>query len=279
MNIPTLEAGLDDANKLIDSLQSADANTASGASGYPFIPYSSEVHLPGGYFDLDGNRFQTAQVRELTGWDEEIISRVVNKAKPDSYGLVLLTILKQGVVSIGDEPVTAELLDSIYMVDWDALLLGIFIATFGPELSWFSNCSSCGDDSKSTIKLDDVEVVDLDPKLLVFDVNGRSHGYAVSYATGESARKGFEKSYKTTAEFTTMLLSGCVQAIDGVQVISEKQIQNISTGDRRTISKALLTGGPEVNLNEVTTTCESCDAKNPAVLSLAAMFRTKGLGL
>ena len=279
MSIPTLAEGMDDASKLIDGLRASDAQADTVARKSLIDPdYPTDVHLPGGYFDLDDQRFQNAVVRELTGRDEEIIGREAARASKDSYGPVLLKILECGVVSVGDDDADQELLDSLFMVDWDVLLLGIFIATFGTMLSWYTKCPECADEYKSNVDLRVVKTKDLGLDDRVFEVSAR-HEYHVSYPTGELARRGFTTKFKTTAEFTSMLLGGCVQDIDGTPVMGVRQVQDLPAGDRRAISSALLEGGPKLHLEAVKTTCGKCEAENSMTISLAAIFRTRGLGL
>ncbi len=88
-------------------------------------PSNNIVTLPGGYITATGEVIDEAEVRELTGADEEAI------AKAPNVGRALLTILQRGTVRIGEERADDKVLDSILSADRDVLLLAIFKATFG----------------------------------------------------------------------------------------------------------------------------------------------------
>jgi hypothetical protein len=88
-------------------------------------PSDTTVELPGGYVNAAGEVIRTAEVRELTGKDEEVIS------KTNNLGKAVLAILQLGTVKIGNEAATEKLLDELLIGDRDAILLGILKATFG----------------------------------------------------------------------------------------------------------------------------------------------------
>ena len=91
-------------------------------------PSDTTVDLPGGYLTATGEVIRTAEVRELTGKDEEIIS------KTDNLGKALMTILQRGTVKVGDLPADEKLLDELLIGDRDSLLLGILKSTFGSSI-------------------------------------------------------------------------------------------------------------------------------------------------
>jgi len=88
-------------------------------------PSNNLVTLPGGYLTATGEVIDEAEVRELTGADEEAI------AKAPNVGRALLTILQRGTVRIGEERADEKILEGILSADRDVLLLAIFKATFG----------------------------------------------------------------------------------------------------------------------------------------------------
>jgi hypothetical protein len=55
-------------------------------------PSDTTVELPGGYINAAGEVIRTAEVRELTGKDEEVIS------KTNNLGKAILTILQLGML-------------------------------------------------------------------------------------------------------------------------------------------------------------------------------------
>ena len=126
-------------------------------------PSDTTVDLPGGYISQDGTVVKTAEVRELNGSDEEAISKAGSKAK------ALGVLLQRGLVKVGTEDATKEMLDSLLSGDRDAILIGIRKVTFGDELKAMVHCYSCNEDQETVVTLsEDVPVRSLD------DLKGRS---------------------------------------------------------------------------------------------------------
>ena len=142
-------------------------------------PSDTTVELPGGYVNAAGEVIRTAEVRELTGKDEEIIS------KTNNLGKAVLTILQLGTVKIGNEIATDKLLDELLIGDRDAILLGILKATFGNtvKIPVFAD----GEE-----KLVEVDInADIKTKILtdpvndrVFIVKGKNVDYTVKLPNG-----------------------------------------------------------------------------------------------
>ncbi len=82
---------------LLDKL-TKEVNKEEKAEVKTLPPSNSEVLLPGGFIQADGSIVKYAEVRELTGVDEEII------AKSGSVGRALNVMIQRGLVSIGSEP-------------------------------------------------------------------------------------------------------------------------------------------------------------------------------
>lgn len=279
MSIPTLEEETKAANEMISSLNQAD--DLQQAESLLREPPSTEVFLPGGFYDFDGEVSRTAIVRELTGRDEEAIGREARKAADNkSYGKILVALLDRGVVQIGDEENTSEALDMIYMADWDALLLGVYTVTFGEDIQWTFLCPNCAEVSQSSINLNtDVDVKGLDSENRVFMVQGRRTEYKVALPTGETARKALITDFKSAADFNTCLLSGSLMEIGGTPVMGEEQVRDMPLGDRRKIQAEIQDRTPVVKLEAVRTTCTACEEEVDIPIPLAALFRSQGMGL
>lgn len=233
-------------------------------------PSNTEVTLPGGYISGDGSLVKYAVVRELNGADEEAI------AKAGSYGRALNVILAKGLVSIGEETVTRELLDDLLAADRDAILLAIRKVTFGEEVNYTTFCDHCNADQKFIIDLDnDIPVVTLDDP-----INGRkwttdikSGTAIVTLPTGDTQKRLMENSDKTTAELNTILLSGCVLAINNKASYGAQTVLKLGMGEREVLVEEIIKNNPGPRLGEVKKTCEACgeDIKTP--LSLVGLFR------
>jgi hypothetical protein len=228
------------------------------------------VLLPGGHINSAGEVIKTAEVRELNGKDEELVNKSPNLTKAFNV------VLERAVVSIGDEKVTPELLDKMLVGDRDALLLGIYKATFGPTAELSVYCSGCSDIKDVEVDVDrDIEVRKLSNPIAdrEFTVQGKNNTYLVTLPTGTTQKELINNSDKTVAELNTILLEQTVLEINEQPVISKLQIQNMGIADRRKIGDELAkrTSGPQ--FNEVSITCPDCEGKVVVPINLGALFR------
>lgn len=228
------------------------------------------VLLPGGYITDAGEVIKTAEVRELNGKDEELIN------KSPSLTKAFNVVLERAVVSIGDEKVTPEILDRMLVGDRDALLLGIYKATFGPTAELPVFCQGCNEVKDVEVDVDrDIEVRKLSNPVMEreFTVKGKSNTYLVSLPTGSTQKELVNNSDKTIAELNTLLLEQTVLEINDQPVISKLQIQNMGLADRRKIGEEIANRAPGPQYNEVTITCPDCDGKVVVPINLGALFR------
>lgn len=232
-------------------------------------PRDNVVTLPGGYVTPTGEVITEAEVRELTGKDEEAISR------SDNAGKVLNGILTRGTVRIGDIDATEEVLDQLFTGDRDYLLLSIFRATFGDTTETDGYCQGCQEyktlevDTTTDIKVEKLEDPIGDRR---FQVKGK-HTYDCVIPTGKTQKELLMNGDKTMAELTTILLSGTVRSIDGSSVLGRAQIQEIGLADRRLIAEEVnkKTFGPVVD--KVEAICPDCGGKVVSPISIGSLFR------
>ena len=233
-------------------------------------PSETVVNLPGGYVTLAGEVVTEAEVRELNGRDEEAISRANN------IGKVLNTILTRGVVRIGDEPASEDVLDQMFAGDRDALLLGVYRATFGPTADVPTFCSGCKEYKSIRVDInEDIKVRKLlDPIAdRRFTVTTKKHEYTVVLPSGKVQKELTMNSDKTLSELTTLLLEGTIMAIDGQRVISKRQVEEIGVSDRRAIAAELDKRSFGPILNEVKATCPECGGEVVAPINIGTLFR------
>jgi hypothetical protein len=233
-------------------------------------PSETVVTLPGGFLTPLGEVTREAEVRELNGRDEEAIS------KSNTLGKVLHTILSRGVVRIGDQPASEDILDQMFAGDRDALLLGIYKATFGSTADLTAFCSGCKDYKTLQIDIDDdIKVKKLSDPIgdRRFTVTTKKHDYTVVLPSGKVQKELTMNADKTIAELTTLLLEGTVIEIDGSGVISRNQIQNIGVADRREIAKALDKRAFGPVLDEVKAACPECGGEVVAPVNIGTLFR------
>lgn len=236
------------------------------------ITYPSEtlVLLPGGYINAAREVTKTAEVRELTGKDEEYMGKAPTLAKAFNG------LLERAVVSIGDEPITADIVDQLLVGDRDALLLGIYKVTFGTTAELQGFCNGCSEYKDVEIDVDeDIKISTLKNPIddRIFTVQGKKHKYLVTLPTGTTQKTLLNNSDKTIPELTTLLLEQTVLEIDDNPVISKLQAQNIGLADRRKIGEELAKRAPGPKFSNIEVDCPDCEGKVVVPISIGALFR------
>lgn len=255
------------ANSLIEQA-TAEAPVAI-APAHITEPSDTLISLPGGYISPTGEVVRTAEVRELTGRDEEVLSRVT------TVGRMFTTILARAIVKVGKHQVTEEVLDELLAGDRDALLLGIFKVTFGAETEVGAYCEGCKDYKTVLVDLDK----DIKTKVLVdpinnrtFTVIGKSHEYLVTLPTGKVQRELTADSDKTIAELSSILLENCVLQIDGDPILTKAQVKNLGIVDRKKIADEIYKRSPGPQFEDLVINCPDCGGKVVVPINLGAMF-------
>lgn len=255
-------------NSLVNSISIEEAQVAKADL---LFPTDTEVTLPGGYIvPLTGEVIKVAEVRELNGRDEEIISKASN------LGKIFTTILSRGVVKIGSNPVDDSILDSLFVGDREALLLGIYKATFGNTAEIPAWCDGCTDYKTVGVNIDaeiKIETIDDIVNDSVFVVKGKKDEYVVSLPNGAAQREVIEATEKTTAELNTALLYNTIKKINGRPVISKRQVEEIGLVDRRELIREISNRsfGP-VFENQVVR-CPDCESEVVVPINLGTLFR------
>ena len=236
----------------------------------PSLPQTA-VSLPGGYVEFDGTVYTDAEVRELTGADEEAIVKILEPGK------ALLAILNRGTVSVGGKKADKEILTSLLSGDRESLLLAIRRATFGDEVSIISSCPKCAVEQTFDIDLSkDVKTKELEDKVndRTFVMNTRQGTVRVLLPTGDVQEKIINSTNKNTAELDTILLTGCVVEINDIPIMNPSQIRNLGMQDRRNILLEIAKRNPGPLLNEIKKTCSDCGSEVELPLTLAELFRS-----
>lgn len=231
-------------------------------------PPGPEVELPGGFID-NGTLVTTVEVRELNGMDEEAI------AKASNTGKALNVLLQRGLVKIGSRPATSLDLDLFLSGDRDAILIGIRRITFGETLDVNATCSNCGVKQEVSIDLkEDIPVVKLENPATdrTWNVKTKRGFITVALPTGVTQKRLMENSDKTSAELSTILLSGCVQAVNGEPSLGASTVLNLSIADRAQIVDEIMARTPGPRLGEVSKVCKACGEGIPLPLSLVDLF-------
>lgn len=256
-------------NDLIETvLEAADKIEDKIVSITP--PSDTLVDLPAGYITPDGGVSKTAEVRELNGRDEEAVGKAGGISKAFS------TILNRATVSIGGVPATEEMLNSLLLGDRDAIMLGIYKATFGHEVELPGLCGGCGEIKTVQIDLNrDVETKILaDPiEDRVFTVRGRNKEFLVSLPNGALQKELANANDKTAGERNTILLHHTVLEIDGTPVLGKQQLQALGIMDRNLIADEIASRLPGPQFEDMVLVCPDCNGEVVVPFSLGALFR------
>jgi 5,10-methenyltetrahydromethanopterin hydrogenase len=256
------------ANKLVSEALSETEVAGPAPKAEIPLPPETQVELPGGLLDPFDGLVNTAEIRELTGADEEVIARIGDPGKS------LLSILERATVKIGDKSADKETLDALLAGDREALLLAIRIATFGPSVKLGPVCPSCGEDQEFEIDLHkDVKVKSLKEGDRTFTLDCKVGKVVVSLPTGGAQKALVNATNKNAAELDTILLKSCVESINGTPVLNIQQIKDLSLKDRRDLIKAITDRNPGPQLSEIKKTCKACDSEVSLPLTLADLFR------
>jgi hypothetical protein len=247
-------------------------------------PPDTRVQLPGGLVKGE-DVISTAEVKELTGIDEEHLVRAAQSV-PDNVFHFVNVLLECGVLRFGSEDAkeTKRLLKTTLVGDRDALILGIRRATYGDDIDiekW--RCPECENESDLTIPLSDIPVREMkDPvNEVVFEVDLRKGRKAqVRLANGEDQLAVFENRRLTKAERDTMLLQRCLMSIidaDGTEHVTVglggSYARGMSIPDRHSILRALAEKQPGPQFNELKITHETCGKEVNLVIGIGDLFR------
>lgn len=229
-------------------------------------PSRPTVTLPGGFIE-NGEVVNTAEVRELTGVDEEAIS------KAPTTGKALNLLLQRGLVKIGNREATFEDLDKLLSGDRDAILVGIRRVTFGDIITFVTSCMNCGETQEVSIDLvNDVPVKKLESERS-WSIKTNKNKVDVSLPTGATQKKLLENSDKTAAEINTILLSGCVLSVNDMPSMGASTVLNLGMAERSQIVEEIIDRIPGPRLGEVVKTCKACGEQMNTPLSLVDLFR------
>jgi hypothetical protein len=257
------------ANKLVaDALQ---GNETAVDKAELTAPFNGVVDLPVGYLSPSGEVIRTAEVRELTGKDEEHIVR------QGTIGKALLSIVDKATVKIGDAPATQEILNSLLIGDRDSLALGIYRATFGDTAVLPGYCDVCRDakEVEVDIRTDIKTKMLVDPKSEIrFEFQGKKGLYEVALPTGHAQRALLSATDKSAPELQTILLEQCLLSINGNPVLSPLQVQNLNLKDRKDLIAEINKRNPGPQLETVVVDCFDCEEGKVRVpMSIGAIFQ------
>ena len=225
--------------------------------------------LPGGYTSPAGEIAWTAEVRELNGRDEEQIAKTTTLIK------ALNVVLSRGLTKVGDFPVDDMLLNNMLAGDRDYVLMRIYAATFGEDVTTTRFCPDCQRNTEVSLNLlKDVKVRELDdPSDRRFTVQCSVGPVVVDLPTGHTQKLLMASIDKSVAELSTILLENTVTSINGNQTLGRSSVLELSIRDRRLINEVIAERSPGPQMQDASAACSQCGAVVEVPLSVAALFQ------
>ena len=232
-------------------------------------PADTVFNLPGGLIQFD-RVLKEVEVKELTGADEEALSKATSVAR------LLNTALVRGIVRIGDEKPDETLVNSLLVGDRDYILLRVYTTTFGKDLETLRYCTSCNTDVKVKIDLlKETPVKEISVEDTLFNVETSKGTAIVSLPTGYTQMEMLSESNKTLAELKTVLLANTVKKIGNTELILDKigAVRRLSIKDRAAIDRELAERNFGPQLQDLHVACPNCGAEMEVPLSIAGLFQ------
>jgi hypothetical protein len=243
----------------------------------PLIEASPDTHvdLPRG-LTYQNKVFKRAEVRELTGVDEEALSKC--KKIEDTFD----TVLTRGVVRIGDLALEdlpmaerQNYLRSLLIGERDLLALEVAKATYGDVRLFPYTCTRC--EYKQDLKLSITEDIKLKEGE---DVTARSYEFATSRGTklayrlpvGSDQMEVLSRDL-SVAEQNTLILANCIQNIEGDVVVDPMNFaRSLSMRDRQALLAEMVGRQPTLTW-DITFPCLSCGEEQQVSLGWPDFFR------
>lgn len=252
------------------AIQAALTEPVADNAPRPEPPPDTLVPLRCGWHGADGETWDTANVRELNGADEEALSRVPG----GKIWRLLQAILDRGVTHLGDTPATPALLDELTIADCDEVLLGIRRATYGDEVEFSVVCPACDDENAVKLSItDDIPRRDLLEDGRDFVVQLSAGEAEVTLPTRAVQKAVLKDDHRTVAEANTLLLSKVVTRLGGDPIIGTRGMLTLSMRDREKLVSAVAAHTPGPRLEEVKLSCANCTEDIPVPLTMADLFR------
>ena len=244
------------------------------AKKHEMLEDTIEFDLEVGFKDKEGNVHKTVVMREITGYDEETISKPEIR---NSLGKTITTLLANTVLSIGT--ITAKdygskkwenLIKSLPLGDRDKMMLELRKLTNGDEIELDFKCPhrGCKSKIKHYVEIDhDIEVKELevDPNAIPFtlpkgiknDEGQVCKEGVIRLPNGEDQEIIDTQARKNLGNANTQLLARLIESIDGIDDINLSLVRGMSTRDRDYLLRLLADSayGPKF---EITFSCPSC---------------------
>lgn len=233
-------------------------------------PSDGAVDLPCGFIDTEADELiREAEVRELNGFDEEALSRASTPSQ------AVQTLLERAVVRIGEKKPSRDSLDALLSGDVDALVVGIYRATYGDTVDFRPTCPACNERVEVDVHLvNDVEVTRLtDASDRQFTVNLKRGSAECRLPDWATQREVSSHSESSEAEQTSVFLKNCVTSINGMPVLGLDTVRGLSIVDRRTLAEEISERMVGPQMMSVHKPCPECGDEIYLPVGLDALFQ------
>jgi len=230
----------------------------------------SEVYeLLAGYRDENGIVHTEFQVREMTGVEEEAISR--NEIKSNG-GKVIRTLIERCCTRIGTYEQSAlkekewrDIIQSLTVGDQDYIMLKIREVTIGKEIEVAHKCPNCKQELVTVLDIDELEInpfkgdweIDFELPRGYVDKEGNVYTKGkLRFPNGYDREALDQVARNNIGLANTMLLTRCIVDFSGLKV-HDSLVKSLSYKDRDYLLNLLKDNQFGVKL-ETEVTCVSC---------------------
>ena len=261
----------------LDSIDDAVKNVTSG--DHPAIKPTPQlsVDLPRGYID-DGVPQTTVRLRELTGRDEEYLSRY--KTSDTLFdGILSLGVVSIGSLDLAKLPVSerSKVLGSLLIGERLMIYLAVVQSTFGNERDMSFTCPHCASEQTTLVLLDTDFPVSVPDDLQFLNTYTTSSGVEITYrlVTGADVLASSADKPVSSSAQNTNLLTRLIRTVDGKPpMFMEDFVRDMSLNDRGKLLTDVLDRQPAVSLS-LTLECSSCHEEVLIPVQWEELFRPR----
>jgi hypothetical protein len=255
-----------------------EAQTAINRAGRREI----EVTLPIGSIDERGRMQRAVTLRKMTGREEALLADPGNQR---NGGRLVTALLHSCITRIGDmDTVPRSMVEHMYSVDRNFLLLRLRGFTFGNELPASYTCPSCANRFEMTEDLNELPLRTLapgeEPEDIVveledgyLDRDGNVHtSMTLRLARGDDESAVAPQMRKNPSLGKNALLARCMKSLGDlpahrIEALGPRIMSDLTLADRRLIDRAFNEGAPGIDLIRELD-CPSCGADFKATLDM-----------
>lgn len=230
---------------------------------------SERFDMLAGYVDEDGNCHKTFTLREMTGRDEEAISKTELRQNSSKLVSVLLERCVTSIGSLTRKSVGADkwkdIIRALYVGDQDFMLIKLRELSMGGEIEVNHTCPNCKESMKTFLDVSELEVEPFKGQTLIpfslpkgyTDRKGVKHtDGTLRLPTGQDREVLTPIARKNVAQASTLMLTRLCKFEDGLYV-TEDVMRDLTVRDREYLQKVLQENLFGINL-EVDVTCTNC---------------------